>query len=88
MERTKDMNDYFEMVINHAEKKVGLPITEIRKYTPDEMRAYLEGKKGKKLKFVSEFPTIGRGNVLRDGIVTGESLNDEIDTIISESSSV
>ena len=79
------MSDYFDTVINHAERKIGLSVTDIRKYTPDEIREHLEKKNGKKLNFVSEFPTIGRGNVLRDGIVTKESLNREIDLIISES---
>ncbi|MBR1479149.1 MAG: hypothetical protein IJ608_14490 [Lachnospiraceae bacterium] len=78
------MSKYFNMVIGHVAKKVGLSVTDIRNYSPDEMREHLEKKSGKKLLFVSEFPTIGRGNVLRNGIVTKESLNNEIDLIISE----
>jgi len=63
-------------------KKIGLNIDEIRKMNPSEIMTYLENRQNKKVLFNSEFPFIGRGNVLRDGIVTSDEINKDIDRIL------
>ena len=73
----------FNAVESNCERKVGLTANEIRSLTPEQFREYLEKKLGKKMKFVSEFPTIGRGNVLRDGLVSNVSLNADIDAMLA-----
>lgn len=60
----------------------GLSIPEIKIYSPERLRAHLERRAEKKLSFVSEFPSIGRGNILRDNIASTERINKEIDKIL------
>lgn len=72
----------FRRVEAHVEKLTGLSIELIRQMGPDELRAHLEKKNNQKLKFTSEFPIIGRGNVLRDSLKTTEQLNEEVDLIL------
>ena len=48
------------------EDYVGLSIDQIRGLSVDEQRNRCEDRVGKPLKFISHFPFIGRGNVLRD----------------------
>ena len=74
----------FNKVISHSEKVTGLSIKDIRAYTPGQLREHLENKHNAKLSFVSEFPVIGRGNILRDGFVSRYELDTEIDKILSE----
>jgi len=73
----------FTTIERNAEKSVGLSADEIRRYSPGELRRHLEEKNHKKLSFTTEFPVIGRGNVLRDSIATSEQLNKEIDKILA-----
>jgi len=75
----------FTAVEKNAERVVGLSAEEIRKYSPDELRRFLERRNKKKLFFTTEFPVIGRGNVLRDSIITSEEINKEIDKILARS---
>jgi hypothetical protein len=75
----------FTMVEKNAEKVVGLSVEKIRSYSPGELRRYFEKRNKKKLFFTTEFPVIGRGNVLRDSIVTSEKINKEIDKILARS---
>ena len=75
----------FTAVEKNAERLIGLSADEIRKYSPDQLRRHLEEKNQKKFSFVSEFPVIGRGNVLRDSIATSEELNRDIDKILARS---
>ena len=64
---------------------VGLSAEDIRNYSPDELRRFLEKKNKRKFSFTTEFPVIGRGNVLRDGIITSEEINKDIDKILAHS---
>ncbi len=73
----------FEAIEKNCEKKIGLTANEIRELSPKQLRNYLEEKNGRRIKFVSEFPTIGRGNVLRDGLVSSASLNADIDSMLA-----
>ena len=73
----------FTAIEKNAERLVGLSAEEIRKCSPGELRRYLEKRNNKKLFFTTEFPVIGRGNVLRDSIITSEEINKEIDKILA-----
>ena len=75
----------FTAIEKNVEKLVGLSADEIRKISPGELRRYLEKRNRKKLSFTTEFPVIGRGNVLRDSIVTSEEINKDIDKILAHS---
>lgn len=76
----------FSTAKNVVEDKIsemtGLSISEIKMYSPERLRAHLERRAEKKFSFVSEFPSIGRGNVLRDNIASTERINKEIDKIL------
>jgi hypothetical protein len=72
----------FSKVEKHVETLTGLSAENIRQYSPGTFRSYLEARNHRKLIFTSEFPFIGRGNVLRDGIVDSETLNKDIDKIL------
>ena len=74
--------NWFDLRIKQVEKLTGLSEKQIKSFGPEELREYLENRSGKKIRIVSEFPTIGRGNVLRDNLVTRKCLNEEIDKII------
>jgi len=75
----------FATIENNVEKVVGLSAEEIRRYSPGELRRYLEKRNKKKLSFTTEFPVIGRGNILRDSIITSEEINKDIDKILARS---
>ena len=75
----------FTAIEKNAEKVVGLSAEEIRKCSPGELRHYLEKRNKKKFSFTTEFPIIGRGNVLRDSIITSEEIDKEIDKILAHS---
>jgi hypothetical protein len=72
----------FNLVERHAEKVSGLTVETIRRLSPEKIRQHFEEKAKKRLSFVSEFPVIGRGNVLRDNLIHSEELNAEIDTLL------
>ncbi len=69
-------------VYKNASLKLGISEDDIRFFSPQRMRDHIEQKSGKKIRFVSEFPTIGRGNVLRDSIITREEIDMEIDELL------
>ena len=73
--------DLFTLVEKNAEKVTGLTVSKIREYSPNQFRKHLESKKGK-FSFRSFFPIIGRGNVLRDNLVTSSEIDAEIDKIL------
>jgi len=75
----------FAAVEKNVENLIGLSAETIRKYSPDELRRHLEKKNKRKFSFTTEFPIIGRGNVLRDGIKTSEEINRDIDKILVHS---
>ena len=74
------------MSFSYIEKKVventGLSLAQIKDYSPCKFRDYLEKKNNKKFSFLSAFPVIGRGNVLRDNLISSSQLNSEIDKIL------
>lgn len=72
----------FSLVEKNAEKITGLSLAQIKSLNPSEYRSYLEKKNKKTLSFVSAFPVIGRGNVLRDNLISSSDLNTEIDKLL------
>jgi len=75
----------FAVVEKNIEALIGLPIETIRQYSPSELRLYLEEKNKRIFSFTTEFPVVGRGNVLRDNIVTSKEINNDIDKILMRS---
>ncbi len=73
---------FFSKVEKNAEKITGLTLAQIKAISPEKFRTYLEKKNNKPFSFTSEFPVIGRGNVLRDSLINSTSLNAEIDKIL------
>ena len=73
----------FNNIEKHVEEVTGLTVEQIRRFSPEKLRAYLEHKNNKKFSFTSEFPTVGRGNILRDGIEGTTEINKEIDAILT-----
>ena len=71
-----------ERVEKNAELITGMSVSAIRDMSPEKFRLYCEEKNGKSFEFVSEFPSIGRGNVLRDGIISRNTLDAEIDRML------
>ncbi len=61
------------------EARVGLSIEQIKSYSPEKLRSYLEKRNRKIFSFTVEFPIIGRKN---NSFVTTEELNKEIDRIL------
>jgi len=72
----------FNKIIKNVEMKTGLNISEIYRLNPIEISQKIKQKTGENLSFSSEFPYIGRGNVLRDGLVEHKQINSEIDSIL------
>mgnify|MGYP000113762033 CR=1 FL=1 len=79
---SKHIENLYSRVLKNTEKKVGLSIEKIREYSPSELRQYLEEKNKKELLFLSEFPNVGRGNILRDQPASRKLINEEIDRIL------
>jgi len=69
-------------LVERIEKKTGLEIEEIRDLSPYELKLYFSKRTNRNLTFSSEFPFIGRGNVLRDGLKTSNEINHDIDKIL------
>lgn len=63
-------------------RKVGLSIEQLRQTNPVDIAKRIEQRTHKKLTFSSQFPFIGRGNVLRDGVITSDQINKDIDRIL------
>jgi len=74
------LKDKFFRII---EKNVGLSLSNIDSLNPTDINAYIEKQNGRKIKIITEFPFVGRGNVLRDGIITHGKIDQEIDKILA-----
>lgn len=73
----------FDNIERYIEEDVGLSIAEIRNKSVTELREFFESSRNTKLRITSEFPFIGRGNVLRDGILSSDEINKDIDYILA-----
>lgn len=69
-------------VLAGIERKTGLTTEQIRSFSPEELRLHITKKTNKPFRVTTEFPTIGRGNVLRDGIVSSAEINKDIDELV------
>lgn len=71
-----------DKVVANVAKKTGLTAAEIKSKSPEEIREYFTRKTGKQFTITSEFPFIGRGNVLRDSIASSKRINKDVDRIL------
>jgi len=71
-----------DRVVANAAQRVGLAPDQMKSMSPEEIRKHLTKKTGKPLTFSTAFPFIGRGNVLRDGIITAKEIDRDIDRIL------
>lgn len=71
-----------KMVLVGIERKSGLTSAQIRNLSPEELRDYLTKRIKKGFRVITEFPTIGRGDALRDGITSSVEINMSIDKIL------
>ncbi len=72
----------FTIIENSAQKATRLNLTEIKSFSPHQLRKHLEKTNKTKFSFVSMFPYIGRGNVLRENIIDSKTLDQEIDELL------
>lgn len=63
-----------------VERITGASAAELRRRSIDEQRGAVERHHGRPMQFVRRFPVIGRGNVLRDRIMSRA----EIDRMVDE----
>lgn len=75
-------NQKWDQVVRGIERRTGLPVDKIRDMELSSIRTYMDERIGKPLSFISEFPTIGRGNVLRSSLIDTTTINREIDEIL------
>ena len=68
-----------EKLLSNISRKTGLTPAEIAYLSPNSLRSYLTKRTHKVFKIISMFPLIGRGNVLREGIVDTATLNRQTD---------
>jgi hypothetical protein len=74
----------FATVERNVERHTGLSVEDIRRYSPERLRAFFAHQNKRPVRIISEFPVIGRGNVLRDGLMDTETINGDIDTILDD----
>jgi len=71
-----------ERVVANAAAKAGLSPDQMKSMSPEAIRKHLTTRTGKTFTISSAFPYIGRGNVLRDGIITSKEIDRDIDRIL------
>jgi len=54
----------------------------MKSMSPEAIRKHLTAKTGKPFTISTSFPFIGRGNVLRDGILSSKEIDRDIDRIL------
>lgn len=64
------------------EASTGERVEVLRSRTLEETRLVAEKKHRRPMKFVSHFPFIGRGNVLRDRLVSHEQVEADLDAVL------
>jgi hypothetical protein len=62
-----------------VQKQTGRSVADLRRQTLSERRRDVERKKGRRMRFFSAFPFIGRGNVLRDCTVDHDTVERDLD---------
>jgi hypothetical protein len=69
-------------LLEAIERRVGKTAEEIRRTPIDEMRSEVEKKLGTRLTFKVRWPLIGRGNILRDRVLTNEAVERLLDAAL------
>ena len=64
------------------EKRVGMTAEEMRRATLDELREAAEKKLGHRLTYRVRWPLVGRGNILRDRILSHEDVERILDAAL------
>ena len=65
-----------------VERATGQSANELRSKTLSELRILTEKKVGRRMKFISRFPLIGRGNVMRDKVVDHDSIEGMLERLL------
>lgn len=65
--------------VQALERETGESIEQLRNMTIDDRRRMLEKRPGFITRFASVFPFIGRGNVMRDRVLSREEVNEILD---------
>lgn len=73
-----------EILEKALEKACGESVSKLRSRTLEENRRLAEKKHGLLARFVSYFPFIGRGNVLRNRLVTHEEVEKRLDEALRD----
>ena len=69
--------------LNHAvELLTGKTAYELRNTPINEQRRDIEARLGRPVRVMSHFPFIGRGNVMRDRVITREQIERDLDKIL------
>lgn len=76
------MNNSIEILERAVERATGQKASALRERTLDQTRRIANRHGGRKSEFLSQFPFIGRGNVLRDRIATHEQVEAWLDAAI------
>lgn len=79
----EDKKMLFNSIIKNVESILDLNIVDIKKMPLQELRTRIEDINKGKTKFYSEAPLFGRGNVLRDRLITSEEINKDVDAILN-----
>jgi hypothetical protein len=72
-----------EAVLKSIEADLGKSIEEIRNQSLSEHRKEVEAKHGKPMSLSVNYPTIGRGNVLRDCVLSHEQVEAQLEKALS-----
>lgn len=66
------------------ERATGESVEELRLRTIEETRRIAEERTGRAMRFMSAFPFIGRGNVLRDRVISHDDVEAVLDRALRE----
>ena len=71
-----------QLFTSAVEQATGMSAEKLRRTPIDEFRRMVEEERGSSIRFVSEFPWIGRGNVLRDRCTSHQAAEDAYESAI------
>jgi len=65
-----------------VERLTGKTVNDLRQFSIEDYRLELETRHKRPLRFVSRFPFIGRGNVMRDRIINSAKIEKQLDAML------
>lgn len=77
--KTKSEKEILNRVENTVERITNTPVSDLRKRTLTEQRGVAEQKGRSKMKFVTRYPTIGRGNIIRERSISHADIEKMLD---------